>query len=227
MMKKRLVIVALFLTLFLSNSAKTIVSAEEIPMQNDYSIEVGDNYIFVMLSTDPPSTYATDSQFNENIRSKYIQSGLYRKGDSLAPIWSVDWYSYEFQNELSSDGKYLVEWDLLSYMYSDYDSNALTIFVNGQQIKKYAINEFVTFPFLISNPAEWKENSFFDKEKNSLWIKTSNGEEYTIDLTTGEIVKGINPKTKKFLFSFGIIFLELAIAYTIWRVFRFIKINRK
>ncbi|HCS39726.1 MAG TPA: hypothetical protein DIW44_09110 [Anaerolineaceae bacterium] len=150
MMKKRIAITALLLTLLLSNASRTFVSADEIPIPYDYSKDVGENYIFVMLSTVPTSTYDMDSQFDESIRSKFNQSGLYHKDNSHLPIWSVDWYSYDFQIEISSDGKHLIEWGLLSYMYSDFDSIAFTLFENGKEIRKYAINEFVTFPFLIS-----------------------------------------------------------------------------
>ena len=227
MLKKQLVYMAILLTLILPKESTTLVYADEIPKQEDYTLEVGNKYIFVMLSTVPPSTYATDSQFDENIRSKYNHSGLYGKDDSLAPIWTVDWYSYEFQIDISLDGKYLIEWAYLSYRYSEYDSIAFTLFENGQEIRKYAINELVSFPFLLSSPYEWKENSVFDKEQNSLWIRTSNGEEYTIDLTTGEIMKGIRPKTKIILFAFGVSFLVLVIAFTTWRVFRFAKIQKQ
>jgi hypothetical protein len=88
-------------------------------------------------------------------------------------VWTVDvdWYAY--QVELSSDGKYLVEWALLSYRYSDYDSIAFTLFENGQELRNYAINEFISYPFLLSSPYEWKENSFIDNEKEALWIRSS------------------------------------------------------
>ena len=226
-MKKRLVFTALLLTLLLSNASRTLVSADEIPIPYDYSKEVGEKYIFVMVSTVPPSTFDMGSLFDENIRSKYAQSGLYRKDDSLTPVWSVDWYSYDFQIEIPSSGKHLIEWGLLSYMYSDFDSNAFTLFENGKEIRKYAINEFVTFPFLISYAYEWKENSIIDEQQNSLWIKTSSREEYTIDLSTGEIVKGVLPKTKIILFAFAVFFLILVIASISKRVFRIAKIPKQ
>src|SRR5690606_23453586 len=109
---------------------------------------------------------------------------------------------------------------LLSYQYSDYDSTAFTLFENGQEIRNYAINEFVSYPFLVSSPYEWKENAFIDNEKESLWIRTSSGEEYIIDLATGEIVKGINPKTKIVILAFGMSFLISIVAFATWRVFK-------
>jgi hypothetical protein len=61
---------------------------------------------------------------------------------------------------------------------------------------------------------------FIDNEKESLWIRTSSGEEYVIDLATGEIVKGINPKTKIVILVFGLSFLMSIVAFAIWRVFK-------
>ncbi len=219
--------VVFFLTLIMPKESTTVVYADEIPKQADYTLDVENKYVFVMLSTMPPSSYATDSQFDQNIRNKYSQSGLYRKDDSITPIWTVDWYSYDFLIDISLDGKYLVEWALLSYQYSDYDSIALTLFENGQEVRKYAINEFVSLPFLLSSPYEWKENSFIDNEKESLWIRTSNGEEYTIDLATGEIVKGISPKTKITILAFGMSFLILIVAFAVWRVFKRVQTQKQ
>jgi hypothetical protein len=220
MLKKQLVYLAVLLTLILSKESTMLVYADEIPEQEDYTLDIGNKYVFVMLSTVPPSTYATDSQFNKNIRDKYNRSGLYSKDNSLDPIWTVDWYSHKSQIEISLDGKYLIEWALLSYQYSDYDSIALTLFENGQEVRKYTINEFVSYPFLLSSPYEWKENSFIDNEKESLLIRISNGEEYTIDLTTGEIVKGISPKTKIKILAFGMSFLILVLVFAVWSVFK-------
>ena len=204
-----------------------LVYADEIPEQEDYTLDVGNKYVFVMLSTVPPSTYATDSQFNKNIRDKYNHSGLYSKDNSLEPIWTVDWYSYKSQIDISLDGKYLIEWAYLSYRYSEYNSIAFTLFEDGREIRQYSIDEFVSFPFLLSSPYEWKENSSIDNEKASLWIRTSNGEEYTIDLATGEIVKGISPKTKIKILAFGMSFLILIVVFAAWRVFKRVQAQKQ
>lgn len=226
-MKKQLVFAALFLTLAWPRESTTMAYAEEPPIQEDFTLDVGDKYIFVMLSHVPPSGYATDSHIDENIRSKYNHSGLYRKEDPLAPVWTVDWYAYEFQLEISWDGKYLIRWAYLSYQYSEYDSLALTLFENGQETRKYAIQELVSFPFLLSNPVEWKENSFLDNEQNSLWIRTSLGEEYKIDLATGEIVQGNRPKTRIILFATGSSSLALVIIAMARRIYRSARIQKQ
>ena len=218
---------AILLTIILSKESTMLVYADEIPEQEDYTLDVGNKYVFVMLSTVPPSTYATDSQFNKNIRDKYNHSGLYSKDNSLEPIWTVDWYSYKSQIDISLDGKYLIEWAYLSYRYSEYNSIAFTLFEDGREIRQYSIDEFVSFPFLLSSPYEWKENSSIDNEKASLWIRTSNGEEYTIDLATGEIVKGISPKTKIKILAFGMSFLILIVVFAAWRVFKRVQAQKQ
>jgi hypothetical protein len=193
------------------------VLAEEIPMPYDYLQDVGGKYVFVMLS---PYDQSTTWGYDESIRSVYSKSGLYVKGNPPVLIWSLDSDWYMYQVDISSNGKYLIEWALLSRQYSDYDSLAFTLFENGQKVRKYTINEFVSSPFLLSSPYEWKENSVIDNEKESLWIRTSNGEEYTIDLVTGEIVRETSQKTKITILVFGISFLILIAAIATWRVFK-------
>jgi len=179
-----------------------------------------------MLSPYEQSAWAADI-YDESIRSIYSKSGLYLKGNSPVLVWTVDvdWYAY--QVEISSDGNYLIEWALLSYQYSDYDSIAFTLFENGQAVRNYAINEFVSYPFLLSSPYEWKDNSFIDNEKGSLWIRTSNGEEYTIDLATGEVVKGISPKAKITILAFGMSFLIAVVAFAVWRVSKHVQTQKQ
>ena len=203
----------------ISATSPIIVFADETPIPYDYMQDVGEKYVFVMLSPSDQSDWGPDI-YDESIRSVYSKSGLYVKGNLPVLVWTLDPAWYMYQADISSNGKYLIEWALLSYQYSDYDSIAFTLFENGQEVRKYAINEFVSFPFLLSSPYEWKENSFIDNEKESLWIRTSNGEEYTIDLATGEIVKGIIPKTKITILVFGMSFLILIVAITAWRAFK-------
>jgi len=223
---KKLVFAALLLTLLFSNPSPSIVSADEIPIPEDYALDVGNEFIFVMLSPIDPSVDPTGLWLDEHIRSKYKHSGLYRKDDSLIPVWTLDRYSYEFQIEISSDGNYLIEWELMSYMYSDYDSLGLTLFRSGQEVRSYVITDLVTFPKILSYPCEWKSDSFLDEEHNTLWIKTSTHEEYTIDLSTGEIVKGIKPKTKISLIAIGAGVLALVIFSLLWKGCRISKLKK-
>ena len=217
----------LLLIIFLISSASPKpVFADEPPIPRDYIQNVGEKYVFVMLSPYEQSAWAADI-YDESIRSIYSKSGLYLKGNSPVLVWTVDvdWYAY--QVEISSDGNYLIEWALLSYQYSDYDSIAFTLFENGQAVRNYAINEFVSYPFLLSSPYEWKDNSFIDNEKGSLWIRTSNGEEYTIDLATGEVVKGISPKAKITILAFGMSFLIAVVAFAVWRVSKHVQTQKQ
>jgi hypothetical protein len=66
---------------------------------------------------------------------------------------------------------------------------------------------------LLSAPDRWKKHSFFDKEQKLLSIQTSNREQYTIDVTTGEFVKGTNPKIRFMISVFGVSLLILIIIF--------------
>lgn len=170
----------------------TIVHADEPPIPHDYTQEVGGTYIFVMLSTLDPSAYAGNTR-DENIRSHYNVSGLYSKSDSLTPIWTVDWYA--FRVNISSDGKYLVRWGDWPIIH-DYDALALEFYENGRVIKSYAVKDLVMSPSLLPETVshyEWEETSSFDAEQEVLWLKTLNKEEYTFNLTTGEVIKRFLP----------------------------------
>jgi hypothetical protein len=203
----------------ISAASPTIVFADETPIPYDYMQNVGEKYVFVMLSPYDQSAWGPDIH-DATIRSIYSKSGLYMKGDSPVLVWTLDPDLYLYQVEISSDGKYLIDWALLSYRYSDYNSIAFTLFEDGQEVRDYVINEFVSYPFLLSSPYEWKENSFIDNETETLWIRTSSGEEYTIDLATREVIKGISLKTKITILAFGISFLISIAVFAKWRVFK-------
>jgi hypothetical protein len=170
------------------------VYADEPPIPHDYTQDVGEKYIFVMLSTDDPSVWAADIQ-DENIRNQYSKSGLYIKGENT-PLWTVVWFA--FRVNISSDGKYMVrwgDWPIIHY----YDAMALEFYDNGQVIKSYTVKDLVASPSLLPETVshyEWEETSSFDSEHNILWLKTLNKEEYTFDITTGEIIKKFLPPTE-------------------------------
>jgi hypothetical protein len=195
MSKKHLFNLAILMALAISLTPWMIVEADEPPIQNDYIQEIGEKYIFVMLSTDDPSIWAADIQ-DENIRSMYSKSGLYIKGESLEPLWAVEWYS--FRVNISSDGKYLVRWGDWPII-TDYDALAFAFYENGQEIKRYEVKDLVISPSLLSESTshyEWEETSSFDAEQRLLWVRTLNKEEYTFDITTGKITKKILPPTE-------------------------------
>ena len=203
----------------ISSASPTTVFADEPPIPRDYIQEVGEKYVFVMLSPYDQSAWAADI-YDESIRSIYSKSGLYVKGASPRLLWTVDWYA--FQVEISSDGRYLIRWEFV-LSYAEPDIIAFTLFENGREIKEYAINDLVTFPSLLPALFMWKENSSIDNEQNLLWIRTSNGEEYTIDLATGEIVKGITPKARITFLAFGMGSLILIVSFAVRRGFRLVK----
>jgi hypothetical protein len=194
MSKKYLFNIAIVIALVTSVMSWTFAYADEPPIQHDYTQDVGEKYIFVMLSTDDPSIWAAEIQ-DENIRSQYSKSGLYIKGENT-PLWTVDWFA--FRVNISSDGKYMVrwgDWPIIHY----YDAMALEFYDNGQMIKSYAVKDLVASPSLLPETVshyEWEETSSFDSEQKILWLKTLNKEEYTFDITTGGITKRFLPPTE-------------------------------
>jgi hypothetical protein len=185
-LSKKLLLFSLILTTLTNIQISTIiVHADETAPEFDYVQKVaGEKYVFVMLG----------SVEDENIRKQYTQSGLYKNNGAREPIWTVDWYAG--QVEISSDGIYLVRWGPWA---SEYNELALAFYKNGQEIKRYRVNELVAIPIKLPHSVshfEWQENASFDAEQKLLWIRTLNKEEYTFDVTTGKIVKGIRAEPR-------------------------------
>ena len=160
-----------------------VVFADEPPGQHDYTKEVGEEYIFVML-VEP--SFGGHYELNESIRSTYSQSGLYRKNGSPEPLWTIDWYAN--QVDVSSDGKHMIRW---GDYFMFYEQMALEFYENGQLIKSYAVNDLVASPESLPESVTyfyWKKDSSLNDEQKRLHVRTLNREEYTFDITTGEIV---------------------------------------
>lgn len=146
-------------------------------------------YVFVMVaSLDDDGTIdlreGDERQVGE--LSRYPESGLYRTGISDKPLWTVDWYSYGV--EISEDGKYLVRpggWA------SAYDDFAVQFYRDGQEIAAHTIDDLIRFPRFLPHTVShffWREETAFDPDAYTYFVRTKEGVGFLFDVRTGRIV---------------------------------------
>ncbi len=155
-------------------------------------------FLFVMIFPEGATRYgymsAEQKTSEQQIKSRYRQSGLYRNDDSTTPLWTVGWYARNVL--ISSDGVYLITrgpWATTS------NDEALTFFANGKLLRSYQIKDLVGFidsfflPRTVSH-FRWEKSRSLDDEKHTLTLFTLNEDAYVFDITTGEIVSSNNKK---------------------------------
>lgn len=131
---------------------------------------------------------AEEKAREQQIKSRYRQSGLYRNDGSTTPLWTVDWYASSVL--ISSDGVHLITRGPWASTSGD---EALTFFANGKMLRSYQINDLVGFidsfflPRTVSH-FTWEKSRSLDDEKQTLTLVTLNEDTYMFDITTGEII---------------------------------------
>jgi hypothetical protein len=181
-------LLALLIALFISKIAR---ADEPLPL-SDFSKTTADGqYIFVMLVQDLADGYnqggiITDPQ----LRKTYPNSGLYSSTDPTQMLYSIDWNAFDV--ELSHNGQYLVRWG--PWASSDgYTDIALEFYKNGKLLKSYRVldltNQFGQLEHTVSHYT-WLKDHNLDQQNQQLTINLLSGEQYTFDLSTGQIVQG-------------------------------------
>jgi hypothetical protein len=160
--------------------------ADEPVLAGDYIVEVGDGrYVFVMLASESPVVGTV--QDNE-IRTKYEKSGLYKIDGAEKAIWTVDWYA--FQVDITPDGKHLVRWGPWPSV-EGYDELALEFYENGDLLRSYRVSELVAAPQKLPRTVShlaWRAETEFNAQDRELYLRTENDEEYLFDVTTGDVL---------------------------------------
>ena len=85
--------------------------ADQPPLSQSYTKMTSDGrYLLVMLD---PSRVEEDIRWNpatvaevKTIHRTYTRSGLYRKGDTSDPLWTVNWYAHGV--EAAADGVHMI-----------------------------------------------------------------------------------------------------------------------
>ncbi len=181
-------LILLFFITLLGKETST-VKADRVAPDRDYSVSVGDNFVFVIFAIG-------DSSWNKDpvLRDKYPASGLYRIDDPENPIWTVDWYSPRV--ELSDDGRYLLRFGRWPGSYAQL---AVAFYRGGQLLEEYMISELVAEPERLPHSVShfsWVYASEIGGDFETLTIATYNKELYVFDMHTGKVIKKDLTKSK-------------------------------
>lgn len=189
-------------------------NANTRPAHTSYKKETADGkYVFVMLAPnrnmDGSGLKVEDREKALALRNQYPTSGLYLINDSSNPLWTVDWYSYEYGTFLSADGNYLIRTGLET---SESSNEAISFYETNKLIKTYKISDLLDVAPLLPNQFlfDWESEKFLNAEKNTLTVKTLTYDTVVFDIKNGEEVKSIRPIR---FFLFGILGLALAIIF--------------
>jgi hypothetical protein len=118
---------------------------------------------------------------------KYTRSGLYRNDGSGKPLWTIKGYSRRAFP--ASDGVHLV---CVSQFGGGFESwkQAVRFYASGQLIRAYSVDDLTTSWLLSDSPSGriWFRQDRFDEANLQYTVWTSDGNSFTFDIRTGEIV---------------------------------------
>lgn len=167
-------------------------------------------FLFVMIA--PPWSEERAAKI-QAIRKKYRVSGLYRNDGSSEPLWAVGWYAYGVI--VASDGSHVIRHGPWASSSGD---EAFTFFADGREIRSYRINELVGNPEFLPHSVShfmWLGNHQLDDSAGTWAIRTLNGEYYTFDISTGEILSSF--RLRRWIFGVGVPIIVVALVLLLRR----------
>ena len=181
-------------------------SAKEFPKPLSYAEAVGDGYIFVMHGPADADASPGDAVQLAALKEKYPASGLYSAADGAA-VWTTDApYAPSANAFPSTDGVHLalIEgdwWTTKEYVapkrlpaereQAQLASPAVSLYANGQLLKRYTVNDIVTDPARFEHTPEhvlWAAGAALNEDAGQFVVMTQDANQITFDVATGEIV---------------------------------------
>ena len=209
--------------------ATTVLASTYVPFT--YTIESRDRrFLFVMLSPlpiledapfldySPSGRVPSQVDRTREVRAKYPHSGLYRNDGSSTPLWTLNQYSP--YAALSSDGVHLSS--LNGYVVGGLSEEGLVFYENGEEIRRYSVGDLVGSIKDLSWSFDgygWLKGFSFDDGSNTLLLTLVNGERYSFDIKSGNIVR-IERNPKKFYVAVLVGSGFLLLALTVWIIIR-------
>lgn len=195
------------------------IAATTLGPVRDYMVETDDGqHVIVMLTQDDEEYKAfwfrPRFERDEKIRDIYQMSGLYKKDGSTTPIWTVNWYSPVICP--SQNGQQLARFGYTPI--GDYRSLAIAFYHQGQEIKRYLVNDLVRDPWTLPHVQGWYDKIECRGNANRLKVFTWNNEMFKFDTITGELVEQELGRLESSiqLIIFGEIIAFAFIAYAFW-----------
>jgi hypothetical protein len=166
--------------------------ADQPPLSQSYTKMTSDGrYLLVMLD---PSRVEEDIRWNpatvaevKTIHRTYTRSGLYRKGDTSDPLWTVNWYAHGV--EAAADGVHMIR---VNAWIGSPDVPAVEFYANGKPIRSYTPRELMNdpdrFPRTVSSKLLWYNGGRLDDARLEYAVLTADGNRFVFDIRTGVIV---------------------------------------
>jgi hypothetical protein len=129
-----------------------------------------------------------------SIRATYPKSGLYRNDDAKKPLWTYEG-RWAVNPIIAPDGQYVIfEGD---WTWDKYGLHAVEFTRNGKTIREYLDVDMITQwrlkALLNGRTPPSCTRTYFDSRRMTYTMRTSQGEEFTFDVTTGDIVHVDSP----------------------------------
>lgn len=173
------------------NFAGTTKADSEAPPRDYVKASADGRFELVML---PTYRYARK---DPNLRKRYRQSGLYRKGVSNRPLWTIDWYAWQIYP--ASDGHHLIR---MGPWPSSAQDLAVAFYRDGKLLRQFKINQLVKDPESLPHSVShfmWSKTIDFNDAKRQLRLTTLLDEKYLFDaegrLLEGRLIPPYHPKS--------------------------------
>jgi len=159
------------------------------------------------------------------LERKYPQSGLYRNDGSTKLLWPVEYISICKEIHISNGGIHLV----VAFLDWEYDNvsdrgNALDFYASGKLLASYREESLISAYWVRFALSRWcgldwvtVENAVYDDRAQTFQISTNQGDEFTFDVTTGDLISSSSPWPIGFALLFGFFAL---VVYGLWRTSR-------
>ncbi len=148
---------------------------------------------FVMLTSpkedDCRGRSEADAAAAKELRKKFTESGVYESGDPNKPLWTFDEDWWLGGSYLANDGSHIIR---MSIFGRDPSVTAFTIYKDGKPLRSYKVNELVRDDSAIgytTSMIQWSKTLSIDDQNSTFNVETRDGISYSIDLSTGEIVR--------------------------------------
>jgi hypothetical protein len=162
----------------------SFVFADSPAPQEPYEKVVG-AYVFVMLPVWGPRATSPDAS-----ERRYTASGLYRNDGSTAPEWTIDWYAYENQVHLTTDGRFLVR---VETWPSTHGNVAVAFYDRGRLLAEHLISDLVHEPDKLPHSVShftWLRAAELDDEARTFRLSTLEGETYELHIGARAAAEG-------------------------------------
>ncbi len=154
-------------------------------------------HVLVMVSPLPVDEDAGhpsfDAQEIRRLRATYTQSGLYRNDGGGTPIWTLPYHDWTRKVFIGPEGRYLV---IADDDWQNSRGHVASFYSNGNRLASYSVTGLVAsirLKSLVNGEMVGCGGIAFDADARTFTSRTSQGETFVFDITTGRMVRHPSP----------------------------------